>query len=735
MKQIFAGVLGFLSLIGGGHLMANVGQTAPLFSMPYFDEKNTFSEKQWDLADAEGSIVVIEWFAWWCPFCPPAAEAMRAEVLNKLNGSNLNGVPVVHVTVHVQGEDKAEIKKFAAEFGFETVLMDVQREVFSQFHSSSVQPFFVVINGVKDSPSSPQWEVLYEHSGYGGADFPASEFLQAIHSVEAGVDVEPVDSRETPPDRIPTMDKVNPFVSTEVNAEGLKRPFAEENGGLGVIDDRNFPYVYSFGLAHTTQQALIAALITEEAAKKIGWLYIHPDFSTLQSGILAYDYFWESWIWFPPNQSVRFQNLTERTRGWAGWSPLNIGQAVPTGEDLIAYLEGLTVPAAPPVLNDQNDFERLMMDPVSGLKSADEVGIAQLESIDDRGYPKVYSDALASSQSGEDAGWIYVLQPLSDLNENNGLLAYIYASDSWAWLPKESDKWVFDFSKWTEGMSNWAASPFLNRAAPESIVSDLAAPGVEAPSVILGENPFAALDQSDGVKDTSDTGYASLGWVDDQHYPWVYSYGLSSLYGNDNAGWLYFGPKLEAAEQGFFVYGKAFDDWAWFPKNLEGLQLHLQSPHVGLLGWERLELTSVKPDLNQRAEHLSQVVPDGMPIGESANPFANLNSVEGVKNTAMATGGDWGLGWIDDRHFPLVYSYDIANKAAADEGSETGIGNAGWFWVEAGLSHETSGLLMYSLSEESWKWLPVGMNGWNVELKAPSHGSLGWYRWLPSVAE
>ena len=55
----------------------------------------------------------------------------------------------------------------------EDVADDFSRVAWRQFNKSNGIPLFVIINGVANSPSHDQWEVLYNGAGYpGGVSLP-----------------------------------------------------------------------------------------------------------------------------------------------------------------------------------------------------------------------------------------------------------------------------------------------------------------------------------------------------------------------------------------------------------------------------------------------------------------------------------------------------------------------------------------------------------------------------------
>ena len=73
----------------------------------------------------------------------------------------------------------------------EDVADDFSRVAWRQFNKSNGIPLFVIINGVANSPSHDQWEVLYNGAGYPGA----SRFRNIINTVKAGLQPPTIDEQ------------------------------------------------------------------------------------------------------------------------------------------------------------------------------------------------------------------------------------------------------------------------------------------------------------------------------------------------------------------------------------------------------------------------------------------------------------------------------------------------------------------------------------------------------------
>lgn len=154
---------------------------------------NRATNQPLSLQDLEGNIVFLEWFAYWCPFCQAAAADVETGIVNyyKNRNGNANGVPVLHVGINLEGGPGSEFptQAFIDRYGLGLVLNDFNRGLANRFQSGG-QPIFAIINGVQNSPSNQQWELLYSRLGYGDFAQPISTFRQVIDSVQAAPSIQ-----------------------------------------------------------------------------------------------------------------------------------------------------------------------------------------------------------------------------------------------------------------------------------------------------------------------------------------------------------------------------------------------------------------------------------------------------------------------------------------------------------------------------------------------------------------
>jgi thiol-disulfide isomerase/thioredoxin len=174
------------------------------------------------LTDFAGKIVVLDWFAWWCPFCQAAAPQLLSGIDEwyAARGGNPAGIPVVHVGVNLQPGQETQTQNFVTRAKLDLVLQDFNRALANRVATDG-QPIFAIINGVINSPTHKPWELLYSRRGYGQTTFPVADFRAAIDAVKAPVAVPP-----TPPSITgsPTSQTVNPGAEVVFSVTAIGTP-------------------------------------------------------------------------------------------------------------------------------------------------------------------------------------------------------------------------------------------------------------------------------------------------------------------------------------------------------------------------------------------------------------------------------------------------------------------------------------------------------------------------------
>lgn len=220
---------------------------------------------------AEGGVLVLEWFAFWCPYCARAAANVETGIVDYYasRGGNPYGLPVKHIALNVD-DIRTQSDTFIQKYGFTTVMEDYSRDFFRKFGSSG-QPLFVIINAEPNSPSAEQWEVLYTRLNYFTNEAPDISALMRpiIDSVQPGIP--PLTFADVFPGIIPDQDG---WFS---------------HGNLGWLHDSGFPFIY-----HPEMGFLHLASISEGSL-----LLWSPDLKWFltSSEYFPYIYHFESQLW------------------------------------------------------------------------------------------------------------------------------------------------------------------------------------------------------------------------------------------------------------------------------------------------------------------------------------------------------------------------------------------------------------------------------------------------------
>jgi len=134
-----------------------VGDVAPDFKVETSDGELT-------TADLKGKVVLINFFATWCPPCRKELPVLEKQVWEKFK-SNDDFVLLVIGREH----SKEELVKFAEEKELNLPFYpDVKREIFSQFATQSIPRNYIINKGGK---------VVYASKGFSDKEF---EHMMAV---------------------------------------------------------------------------------------------------------------------------------------------------------------------------------------------------------------------------------------------------------------------------------------------------------------------------------------------------------------------------------------------------------------------------------------------------------------------------------------------------------------------------------------------------------------------------
>ena len=165
-----------------GNGICEVGEIAANFTIT-----NHANGQPLRLSDYAGSVILLDYFAYWCPFCraqSPQIESAINEFYKARKGTS-NGVPVTVITVSFDGSNPPYTDQLIAQFGLDLVADDFPLTSYNEFGVVQ-QPYYVIINGVTNSPSHPAWQVLLRQNSYGGNIAPTNALRAVLESVQAG---------------------------------------------------------------------------------------------------------------------------------------------------------------------------------------------------------------------------------------------------------------------------------------------------------------------------------------------------------------------------------------------------------------------------------------------------------------------------------------------------------------------------------------------------------------------
>ena len=154
--------------------LTTVGQAAPLF------ELETVDGELFSLEDQRGKVVLINFFATWCPPCREELPYLEKDVWQRLQD------PRLAVLVVGREETETEIAPFMEANGFTfPVAGDPERAAYGQYASQYI-PRNVVVG--------PEGTIIFQSNGFEKDEF--DEMVQLIETTLAGM--EPVTEAEEP---------------------------------------------------------------------------------------------------------------------------------------------------------------------------------------------------------------------------------------------------------------------------------------------------------------------------------------------------------------------------------------------------------------------------------------------------------------------------------------------------------------------------------------------------------
>jgi len=138
--------------------LTRVGQEAPDFTLL------DLNGDPFTLADARGKVVLVNWFATWCPPCQEEMPHLRDRIWNRFAQKDF-------VLVSIAREEKPDVvapfaRKYEAEWPF---LVDPERKAYAQYAEAYIPRNHVIGRDGK---------ILFQSEGFESAEF--DEMVEAV---------------------------------------------------------------------------------------------------------------------------------------------------------------------------------------------------------------------------------------------------------------------------------------------------------------------------------------------------------------------------------------------------------------------------------------------------------------------------------------------------------------------------------------------------------------------------
>ena len=136
-----------------------VGDISPLFTVKMFDGSEIA------IADLKGKVVLIQFWATWCPPCRQELAVVEKEIIDRFKGKEFVYLPIS------REDSYDDIKKFREEFGYTFPMgMDTDRSIYYQFATQTIPRNYIL---------NKEGKIVFMEKGY------SEEMLEEIiHKIE-----------------------------------------------------------------------------------------------------------------------------------------------------------------------------------------------------------------------------------------------------------------------------------------------------------------------------------------------------------------------------------------------------------------------------------------------------------------------------------------------------------------------------------------------------------------------